>query len=342
MEEIKIDNIRLNPLMDTLRLQKLDDAIYFSEKYSEYISNSRLGLLQKQGPKAFFEGFAAQTGYNPSFFTGSLVHECVLQPELFELAPYIGKPTAKLGGMADYLYKSFLNNGIVPNEDIIKASDKLDYYKGKMNEEKCDFVRGTCKEYWNRRKLYEIEHQTNKTIEYADEKTLATVTGCVNALHNNPYVNKLLHPIDAAGNPAISECEQAILLDVEVNIEGEEPFIVRLKSKIDNYTIDLTSETIVVNDVKTTIKDTRQFGEVIQLYSYQRELAMYSFLLTLCAKKFYNIENPTIRGNFLVVSTIAPYYTTVVPMTNILFMEGFKQFKELLKLACHYKHYGYE
>lgn len=60
---------------------------------------------------------------------------------------------------------------------------------------------------------------------------------------------------------------------------------------------------------------------------------MYSWLLSLCAKKFYNIENPTIKSNFLVVSTIPQYYTQVFPMTKKLFKKGFDEFKELLKLA---------
>lgn len=342
MVDIKTDNIKLNPLMDTLRLQKLEDEIYFSEKYSEYISNSRLGLLQKQGPKAFFDGFGAQIGFNPSFALGSYVHELTLQPELFELAPDLKKPTAKLGAMADFLYKSYLEHKVVPNDDILQASEKIDYYRGKMTEERFDFVRGNCFEYWENRQLFEANHKTDKTIEYADTKTMETVNGCVNALHSNNNVMDLLHPTDITGQPIISENEQAILLDVEVSIENEEPFIVRLKSKLDNYTIDLQTQTFTVNDVKTTIKDTRQFNDVIQMYNYQRELAMYSFLGVLCCKKFYNIDNPTVKGNFLVVSTIAPYYTTTVPMTDKLFKEGFKQFKDLLRLACYYKKYGYE
>ncbi len=342
MNEIRTDNITLYPIMESLRLQKISDSEYFSDKYSDYISNSRLGLLQKQGPKAFFEGFGAQIGFNPSFFTGSLVHECTLQPELFELAPYIGKPTAKLGAMADFLYEFYVRNKHVSDDDIIKASNKIDYYRDKMNLEKCNYVRDTCLNYWKNREKYESEHHTDKTIEYADEKTLSIVNGCVNALHNNPYVMDLLHPRDLMGNYSISECEQAILLDVKVCFDNNEEFIIKLKSKLDNYTIDTTSNTITVNDVKTTIKDTRQFRDVIQMYSYNREIALYSFLLTLCAKKFYKMDNPTVKGNFLVVSTIDPYYTTTVPMTDKLYKEGFDQVKTLLRQVCYYKKYGYE
>ena len=40
-----LNKIQIIPLLDTLRLQKIDDVEYFSEKYNGYISNSRLSLI---------------------------------------------------------------------------------------------------------------------------------------------------------------------------------------------------------------------------------------------------------------------------------------------------------
>ena len=62
----------------------------------------------------------------------------------------------------------------------------------------------------------------------------------------------------------------------------------------------------------------------------------YSFLLNLVAKKFYNIDNATIKGNYLVVSTIPKYYTKVVKMTKKMYHEGFEEFKMLLRLVAYY------
>ena len=53
-------SIKITPLMDPLRLQKISDEEYFSKKYSNYISNSRLGLInpeQDGSPEKFFAGF---------------------------------------------------------------------------------------------------------------------------------------------------------------------------------------------------------------------------------------------------------------------------------------------
>ena len=42
---MQLSEIKLTPLLDTLQLVKISDSEYFSPKYGEYISNSRLGFL---------------------------------------------------------------------------------------------------------------------------------------------------------------------------------------------------------------------------------------------------------------------------------------------------------
>lgn len=69
---MKLNEIKLTPLLDTLRLQKISDEVYFSEKYSGYVSNSRLGLLnpkQDGSPEKFFAGFKP-VGYAPALELG--------------------------------------------------------------------------------------------------------------------------------------------------------------------------------------------------------------------------------------------------------------------------------
>lgn len=62
---------------------------------------------------------------------------------------------------------------------------------------------------------------------------------------------------------------------------------------------------------------------------------MYSYLLKLCAKKFFNLDNPKIKGNFLVVSTIPEYQSLVYPMTPTLYKQGFQEFKYLLQTVAY-------
>ena len=139
-----IKQVKITPLLDTLKLEDIDDAVYFSERYKNYISNSRLGVLKKDGVKAFFEGIPQV--YNPSFISGELVHQQVLQPESFEVIEGVFKPTAKAGLMADALYKS---DGTFPTDDEIKAQSYIiGYYKDKLTSNRLKEFREKAEPYW--------------------------------------------------------------------------------------------------------------------------------------------------------------------------------------------------
>lgn len=145
---MELKDIKLRPLLDTLRLEKISDQVYFSEQYSGYVSNSRLGLInprQEGNPDKFFTGF--KSFFSPALELGSAVHELVLQPDSFELSEDIGKPTAKLGAMANELYPVYLK-GDVTFEDVKAASDKVEYYKGKLTKDLAKSVINSSTQYW--------------------------------------------------------------------------------------------------------------------------------------------------------------------------------------------------
>ena len=331
---MELKDIKLTPLLETLRLEKISDNIYFSEKYSNYVSNSRLGLInprQDGSPEKFFAGFT--NTYSSSLAIGSAVHELVLQPDSFELSGDIGKPTAKLGLMADELYPTFITKDIT-KEDVIKASDKVNYYKGKIDSNRSTEVINSCKNYWEARKNRELDLSQDKEIIYLDNKSLEIVKSCVQALNKNSQVQDLLRPEGILNTP-ISENEQAILLDVKAECPNGQEFILHLKSKLDNYTIDKETNTIVVNDIKTIGNMVSEIDNNIKRYHYSREFAMYIYLLKLCAEKFYNLKNPKIQANYLVVSTVPNFYTKVRPVTYGEIREGFHEFKTLLKYVAY-------
>lgn len=330
---MQLSEIKLTPLLDTLQLIKISDAEYFSPKYGECISNSRLGLLNpRQGgsPESFFTGFKDE-GFISSLVIGSAVHELVLQNESFELAPALGKPTAKMGAMADELYPVWLKHPI-RTSDITEASNKINYYKGKLTPDRIKQVNEQCIPYWKARK--KLVSNSNKELIYLDDKSRDTVYNCVEALTNNPQVQELLHPSGLIDAP-ISLNENALLLDVQAECPNGKTFIMHLKAKLDNFTIDLESDTVVVNDVKTIGKVVSEIDSNISKYHYSRELAMYLFLLRLYVIKEYGIENPTMKANYLVVSTVPQYYTKVRAMTKKECYAGLHEFRTLLKYAAY-------
>ena len=182
---MELKDIKLRPLLDTLRLEKISDKVYFSEQYSGYVSNSRLGLInprQDGNPDKFFTGF--KNTFSSALELGSAVHELVLQPDSFELSEDIGKPTAKLGAMANELYPVFLK-GEVTFDDVKKASDKVEYYKGKLTKELAKSVIEASTNYWKNRQLKEIDLTQDKEIIYLDNKSLEIVKSCVSVLNSN-------------------------------------------------------------------------------------------------------------------------------------------------------------
>lgn len=342
---MQLDDIKLEPLLDTLLLEKIDDSVYFtSPVYKHRISNSRLGLLnprQEGTPEKFFSGF--KSSFNASFALGSAVHEQVLQPELFKLAEDTGKPTAKMGGMADELYTIFCQREIT-DTDIIKASDKIDYYKGKMTPERINDVRVKCTPYWNNRSNYEFDLLETKEIRYLDYQMLEKAKSCIESLQSNKQAMDLLHPKGLFTDP-ISECEQAILLDVKATMPNGKEVILHLKAKLDNYTIDTESNIIKVNDVKTHGQMLNTFDDAKVRYHYSREIAFYMYLLNLIAIHKYGMSNPKKQANYLVVSTMPNFYSKVVPVTFEELRYGFHELRKLLRYSAYlmcYKGYSFD
>ena len=334
-----IKQVKITPILETLQLEDISDEEYFSQRFKNYISNSRLGVLKKDGAKAFFEGIPQV--YNSSFETGSLIHTMCLQPEDYEVIEGVYKPTAKAGLMADALYK---NDGSTPTDDEIKSmSYIIGYYKDKLTSNRLKEFRDKAEPYWRDRFIYETNNpfkEGDKKRIYTDERNFELLNNCLNTLNENKDIQNLLHPTGVLDTP-ITGNEKTILLDIQMEIPGYEPKVYKLKAKLDNFSIDKEENIITVNDLKTTSRPAVQFDP--EYFSYQREIAFYSWLIKLCAKKFYNVENATTKGNFLVVSTIPEYNTLVYPMTSKLFMSGWKEALFLLKTVAYLNQVkGYE
>lgn len=340
-----LQQIKITPLLDTLRLENISDDSYFGEQYSDFISNSRMGLINPaQGgtPQAYFEGLSKNAKFTTSLAFGSAVHELALQPESFFLCEDVAAPTAKVGLMADWLWK-ITKNGELPSDNVLReAAVKVDYYNGIPTSTQLNKVKEAIKPYFKARYKFEQDSTDERCPIYFDDKNRDRLREVIKSLNENKDIQSLLHPEDLVGGFLPSENERTILLNVLAEVPGNEPVELRLKAKLDNFTIDQVGKVITVNDVKTTGKLISEFDSAVKMYHYYREIAFYSWLLSLCAKKFYDIENPTIKGNFLVVETIPAYWSSVVAMKPKWFTAGIKEFLTLLKMIAYYTVNGYE
>lgn len=340
-----LSQIKITPLIDTLHLESISDDEYFSQRYSDFISNSRMGYInpaQNGSPYKYFEEWGKKRLFTSSLAFGTAVHELALQPDGFFLCEDVAAPTAKVGLMADWLWCYAKKDGLLPADDLIReAAIVVDYYKGIPTANQMTKVKEAIKPYFRDRFKFEQDSLDERQPIYLDDKSRDRLRSTMESLNNNKEVQKLLHPLDLTGEPLMSENERTILLDVRVDLP-EDSAILRLKAKLDNFTIDKVNNIITVNDVKTTGKMCSLFNEAVKGFHYYREIAFYSWLLSLCAKKFFEMENPTIKGNFLVVETIPAYWSSVVPMKSTWFQAGIKEFMTLIKMIAYYTINGYE
>lgn len=331
-------NVKLIPLFDTIQLIEMSDEEYFSEKWAGYISNSTLALInpdQDGSPQIYKEGLSKHPKYSDSLVFGSAVHELVLQPKEFAVVNNVDRPTAKMGAMADELYKTFLSNkGVVSDKDIIAASDKIDYYKGKMDSIKIENVKDKCINYWWDRRDWESELLCSE-IEpiYLDPKSREKLQLCLASVEANKEVQDLLHPKGVFEEP-ISMNEAALFMDVKAEHEGKET-ILKLKGKLDNFTIDIETNEVVLNDLKTTGHWLIDFGDSFKKYHYNRQMAMYAWMLRSYVQKQYNIKPSSLMANMLLVCTVPDYRAGVFRVTNGEIRKGFLEFKDLLQRVAY-------
>ena len=264
-----LQQIKITPLLDTLRLENISDASYFGEHYSDYISNSRMSLINPaQGgtPEAYFQGLSKNAKFTTSLAFGSAVHELALQPESFFLCEDVAAPTAKVGLMADWLWK-ITKNGELPNDDVLReAAVKVDYYNGIPSNAQLNKVKEAIKPYFKARYKFEQDSTDERCPIYFDDKNRDRLREVIKSLNENKDIQSLLHPEDLVGGFLPSENERTILLNVLAEVPEKEPVELKLKAKLDNFTIDSVSKIITVNDVKTTGKLVSEFDSAVKMY----------------------------------------------------------------------------
>lgn len=128
LKTVNLFDFNIVPLYDTIKHAKISDEEYFSSKYKNYISNSKLKLIDNEeggSPEKYKNGL--KSSFNPSFLLGSCVHQLVLQQEEFILHPKCEKASAKQGYCIDFI-KKYRKQGLSIRDSIDKARVAADYY----------------------------------------------------------------------------------------------------------------------------------------------------------------------------------------------------------------------
>ena len=334
--------IRLIP--GTISLIKMTDAEYFSEKYSEYISNSKLGLFNEEQGGSFekYEG-GFKEEYSESFELGTAIHSMLLQPDSYHIAN-INKPSGKLGIFAQEVFK-LRQSGLKIKDALTQASINANYYSKQFTDKRIKTaIKGSLDFYLKR---IHFQGELDKETIFLSNSLKSKYDECMVSAFSEE-VMKILYP-EALFQEVEIYNEYAIFCEVEVITDDGEIIRVKLKGKLDNFTINHETETITLNDLKTTGSPIKYFmgnsvidrdsGERVwyngsfQKYRYYRQMGMYWWLLQCAIRELYNYEYKS-KVNMVVIETIPPFGSKIFPVSNKYITSGLNEFKKLLIELC--------
>lgn len=335
---VDLDKIKLTFLTDSVRREKMSDERYFSEEFSNYISNSRLKLINPEQdgcPELYEKGLQGEV--TSSLSMGSAVHELVLQPENFELGPDLNKPTAKLGMVIDAIYE-FRKSGLTILDSITAACRKVHYYENKLDCKRIAAIITAGLDYYLNMKKFDLDK-----IILLSARERQTVETCVRNLTENYFISKVLKPTDLFDDEIPSYNEDAFFVDIKGEHDGKS-CVLQLKMKADNWTIDEENKILTLNDLKTTSHFIGYFMDTSFVnYHYSRQFALYLAILVEYAKQKYNLdEDWQIKCNVIVVETTGENRAQLFSINDSMLESGKKEFERLLKMVVYCEINGYK
>ena len=343
---------------------QMSDEVYFGPEYKDYVSNSKMGLLnpsQGGSPQKFFQGFKPIN--STSLVLGSAVHQLTLESEDYALSD-ITKPGGKLGDAYKY-FMEYRNKGETIEKSLVLACNKAEYYISRLKSYNGKTLPGFIKDGIVKCLPHFKNSKTKKddkgrSLIYLPSDMLDKCKGCVKSLKENEDIQKQLRV-------PLSFCEDVIICEMRItfpkdfsNPQGERhETIVKLKMKADQWNINHDEKWFTLNDVKTTGKPLQYFmgfeyeeenllGKVtrfkegsFQSFHYSRQMAMYLLMLKLYIEQEYG-KGYKMSTNMLVVETVGAHNSCLYPVNNTTIKAGFKEFSELLKRVAYHQVKGYE
>lgn len=322
-------------LPESIKLSDVPDDIYFSNEYSSYISNSKLGLINpKQGGSAekYKEGF--KNSFNDSFVLGSAIHQLILQPNDFYLVEELDRPTAKMGYIADIIYKNY-KEGFDFESAVKSGIIEGNYYGGKLTDNNINKVSEKCQEYVKNRDSF--KPIDGKEPIFLDARSREIVKNCISKFHNNPTLTNTISPKCLFHSDIRNE--ECVTADIIVQI-GNKEVPLKFKGKVDNYTLVDDLE-LQINDLKSTGRSVEEFvNHSFYNYHYYRQMAIYNWLLINYYKQ--RIPNIVVKDSaMLLISTIPPHTSGIYTVTSDDIQKGLFEFKELMTRVALCELFGY-
>lgn len=225
---IKLSDIHLVPDLNSVFREKISDSVYFSSLYSDYISNSRLKLINPDQfgcPSKYLQGFTGET--TQSLSIGSAVHELLLQPDDFRLVD-VDKPSAKLGQVVEEIYRN-RHNGNSIYDSIINACKRIHYYENNLSNSRITFIIREGFKYYQQIGTYMFD----ESAILLSKKDRLIVEKCIYNLNTTKQISSLLKPTDIFGDPILSFNEDAFFINLNGTYQ-DKSCTLKVKMKADN------------------------------------------------------------------------------------------------------------
>lgn len=335
--QLNLKDVKLKVDKESIQRKKISDEEYFSAEYSDYISNSRLKLLDpsKGGSiEKYLAGFPDKKSH--SFVVGDTIHKLMLQPESYELAPDLGLPTAKLGETTDRACEMRMN-GYKIYDAIQLASHYADYFKDRLPFTKLQYILKLGTPFYYKQKEYD-----RKKYIFLSANDLEICNECVQHLKANTWVTKTLHPKDMFGDYLPTYNEEAFFVDIIAKYKDKETLL-KLKMKVDNWSVDVENKKVILSDLKTSSHNINGFMDYwFGEYSYGRQFAIYRWLLQeYCKKEFKYDDEWTTRCVVIVCNTIMDRACKVFNIQQPILDAGMSDALILLKMLALYQMHDY-
>ena len=331
-------------MIQTANIVEQDQHLREAAFYEKAFNFSYSGLKKLlDSPKEFYKEYVLQekeVKRDKNLVLGTLTHFFTLEgvdfTEYFAVAPE-GVPSGKGKDTVDEMfriYQEMLKNGSVDpdleyglqdfDDEILKYMEEIDYYQNIKDTDK-----RLAKIYDQKLQDYFqfLLDSTESSKELVDSGMVDLASKKAEVIKNDEDLVELLglEKEDSDTYRAYNEFEHSMEL-------ADYPF--GLHGRIDNLTIDASTKTITVNDLKTTGGRLQEFPEAIKTWNYGLQCAVYFLLAQDCVKAFTD-DSWTFKFNFVVIDKYNHVYAFPVSDTTMRIWEQ-ELMKSLDQAKYHY------
>lgn len=289
---------------------------FYSKKF--YFSYSSLNKLM-WNPQSFYQTYVMghrEEKTDAHLVNGKIIHSLLLEPEKFADNFVISPDNLPTGNLRVVVDRVFAHHQeLAKNGDerislsefeaaILDVMKDMNYYQNlKTDQQRLDKVlTNELEGYWNF-----LRSKGSKTL--IDQETFDFCNTAVDLIKTDKDI------CDLIGCNLTEFSNKEVFNEIPLQCDIREKAF-GIKGIIDNVVIDHDKKEIVINDIKTTSKELKDFPESVDYYNYWMQAAIYSTIITI---KFLNLIDGgySLKFNFLVIDRNYQVYPFRVTETTL-------------------------